>query len=134
MLMIENLILLVKTKRFFFLRNMCHTHDLVDLSHLSGGLRMRFSDAAGDIQKPIISIDSLADATGRTINVKAICHRHKNCTCWVRSKASQNSRLQILERLVSWGALGRMQSASDHAASAAEIKVVDFGMRVRFMC
>ena len=99
----------------------------------SGGLRMRFSDAAGDIQKPIISIDYLADVIGHTINLKAICHRHKNCICWVRSKASQNSRLQIVERFVSWGAIGRMQSASDHAASAAEIKVVDFGMRVRFI-
>ncbi len=63
--------------------------------------------------------------------LKAVCHKHKNCVCWISEKCLTEAAPESpLEKLARWGEDGCGQSHAQHQQAAQELKRV-CGMRVR---
>ena len=90
---------------------------LVDVS-TSSVWKYAFAHAPG---RAILSVYSCA-AQGGGSKLKAVCHKHRRCECWLKEVVSGGSRFRLLLEYVQWAVEGQHATEEQHRQSSVAMK------------
>ena len=80
--------------------------------------------------KALFTVHKIAKGQSGYDTMKATCHLHPKCVCWVSKAVSGEQRLPLLKDLIKWGASGRALSEHGHYNAARQVKM-NWGMKVK---
>ena len=99
--------------------------DLVDMS--TGGKWVYRH--TGDANK-LFTVHKIAKGSSGYDTMKATCHLHPKCNCWISKGVCGEQRIPLLQDLIEWGSSGRVLSEDEHWRAARELKL-KYGMKVK---